>query len=64
MNVNAAAATKTKGILRGGKGQRKELPKSSEMPAGSVAKMMASKQDVVVDGKKVKPKDGSPILQG
>ena len=54
LNVNAAVATKTKGILHQGKGQRKlsrTLLKSSEMPTGLVAKMMASKQDVMIDRK-------------
>ena len=54
LNVNAAAATKTKGILRQAKGQRKQprtLSKSLEMPVGSVVKMMVSKQDAVIDRK-------------
>ena len=55
LNVNAAAALKSKDILRN-KGQRKFLPKLSKIPVRAVAKMMASKQDIVVDRKTGKTK--------
>ena len=41
LNVNAAEATKGKGILRQ-KGQQKQLQKSSEMPVGLIVKMIAT----------------------
>ena len=45
LNVNAAAATKRQRSIL--KGQRKQQFKSTEMPAGLVAKMMANKQQRV-----------------
>ena len=54
LNVNAAAATKIKGIICQAKGQRKQprtLLKSSEMSAGLIAKIMVRKQVVVIDRK-------------
>ena len=52
MNVNTAAAAKKQrpSIL---KGNRRKNFKSSEMPAGVISKMMASKQLKVMDGDKV-----------
>ena len=50
LNVNAAAAKKTRpSILKGKSSRRKKLYKSNEMPAGAVPKMMASKQLEVRD---------------
>ena len=44
LNVNAAAAKKTRpSILKGKIPRRKNIYKSSEMPAGAVPKMMVSK---------------------
>ena len=55
LNVSAAAATKARpsSILRGKSPRRKKLYKSSEMLAGAVPKMMASKQLKLMDGDKV-----------
>ena len=55
LNVSAAAATKSRppSILKGKTPRRKKLYKSSEMPAGAVPKMMASKQLKLMDGDKV-----------
>ena len=46
LNVSTAVTTKARpsSILRGKSPRRKKLHKSSEMPAGAVPKMMASKQ--------------------
>ena len=50
LNVNTAAAKKTRlSILKGKSSRRKKLYKSSEMPAGAFPKMMASKQLEVRD---------------
>ena len=55
LNINAAAVLKSKGILcNNQKGRRSPRPprvltKSSEIPAGAVAKMMTNKQDRVVN---------------
>ena len=52
LNVNAAAAKKPQptSILRN---RKKKILKASELPAGAVSKMMASKQLKVMDGDKV-----------
>ena len=51
LNVNTAAANKQRhGIL---KTRKKKILKASEMPAGAVPKMMASKQLKVMDGDKI-----------
>ena len=47
MNVNAAASKRPKKSILKGKG--KKIFKSSEMPAGSIAKIMADKQLEVKD---------------
>ena len=50
LNVNAVAAKKQRpSILK----RREKILKSSEMPAGAVPKMMASKQMSLMDGSKV-----------
>ena len=48
MNVNAAVSKRPKKNILKGKG--KKIFKSSEMPAGLIAKMMADKQLKVKDG--------------
>ena len=56
MNVNVAAAEKQRPIILKQKGNRKkQILKASEMPAGAVPKMMASKQMKVMtpEGDKV-----------
>ena len=54
LNVNAAAARKPRptSILKGNR-RKKKIFKASEMPAGAVPKMMASKQLKLMDRDKV-----------
>ena len=52
LNVNAAAAKKIRPSILKGK-RKKKIFKASEMPAGAVPKMMASKQPKLMDGDKV-----------